>query len=344
MLIVLYGGTGYVGHDSRKYFKEHGFEVIQKINYVPDGHLLKSRYEPRKLASLEEVKQCDFVYEHPDGIVIGFNKEQIIDAVWGRKNCLITLATVNMDFIEQIKSAYGDFATVIGAYIQENSLKKIFTDMENMTEPELAVRMQIGSAIKKNLSEKRHLFDEIVIYDGEDRPFNMSSLYVHYDGIIKKAKEREAAYRDKNYVPLPYTGSEPYVFISYAHKDRDKIKPVLSQLQMERCRIWFDEGIDGGQNWRKMIASKIESADCKNFIIFISENSTASYDVEAEINAALALKKTIIPVEMDDSKFGIDIAMYLHTIHKLKFDENIVKNIIKSVDKSVITSKSEKGE
>ncbi len=336
MLIVLYGTTGEVGSASRQYFREHGFEVVKKVNYMPDGHLLKARYEARKAATLEDVQKCDFVYEYPDGTIIGFDKAQIIDAVWGRKNCLITFATETMDFVEQIKLAYGDFATVIGVYIEEDCLNKLYQSMDGITDEELAVRTKIGRTVSKNLSSNRRLFDDIVIYNGREGAFDLDALYTQYDGIIKKALDKEREYRDKNFVPLPYTGSDPYVFISYAHADADKVYPVLSRLQLERCRVWFDAGIAAGENWRRMIASKIEAEDCKNFLLFISKNSVNSFDVEAEINAALALHKKIIPINLDDAKFDTNISMYLYPLHAIKYDDAIIPNILKSLDKTAL--------
>ncbi len=335
MLFVFYGGTGHVGRNSRLYFESKGFEIVRKINYLPNGHVLKTRYEPRKLAKLEEVRACDFVYEYPDGIVMGFNQAQIIDAVWGRKNCFISFSTVDMEFIKQIKASYSDFVTVIGVYIEERALEKTFKSMENMTEKELELRMHIGKRIKENLSNERDLFDEIVIYDGENGFFDMNSLYNQFDSVIKKSILKERTFRDKNYVPLPYTGAEPYVFVSYSHKDAKLIHPILSNLQLERCRLWFDGGLKPGDNWKKIIASKIESPECKDFILFISENSVNSDFVKAELWVAFELGLKIIPIRLDGAKFSTDIAMYLNKFQYIDFDENTVSAVVKAVDPSV---------
>ncbi len=334
MLLIFYGGTGYVGHGSRRYFEEKGFEIIEKINYLPDGHILKARYEPRKLATLEEVKGCDFVYEHPDGITMGFNQAQIMDAVWGNKNCLITFSTEDMEFVEQMKASYDGAVTVIGIYIEEHILKQIFSSMDNITQEELNVRMQIGGYIKRNLSKKRDFFDDIVIYNGEDAEFNMKSLYEQYDSVIKKAFIREKKYRDNSYIPLPYTGDEPYVFISYAHKDRNTILPILSRMQTERCRIWFDDALKPGDNWKKIISSKIVARGCKNFVIFVSENSVESQNVRAEIDLALEHNLKIIPINLDGAKFDIDIAMYLNRFQYINYDENTVSAVVDVIDQN----------
>ena len=108
--------------------------------------------------------------------------------------------------------------------------------------------------------------------------------------------------------------------------------PILAKLQRSGCRIWYDEGIKGGENWRKILASKIESEKCVNFLLFSSRSSTASVHVRAEINAALNCEKRIITLRLDESKFTLDLEMYLQSLHTLGnqgtgFDRKLVESI-----------------
>ncbi len=41
----------------------------------------------------------------------------------------------------------------------------------------------------------------------------------------------------------PYTGSEPYVFVSYAHEDSTVVLPELAWLHEQGINVWYDEGI-----------------------------------------------------------------------------------------------------
>ena len=59
---------------------------------------------------------------------------------------------------------------------------------------------------------------------------------------------------------MPYSGQEPYVFVSYAHKNKDKVFPLIRILQQDGYRIWFDEGIDPGTEWADNIAVHLSSA------------------------------------------------------------------------------------
>ena len=37
--------------------------------------------------------------------------------------------------------------------------------------------------------------------------------------------------------PVPYRGNEPYIFISYSHKDSRKVWPVIEQMQADGYRV-----------------------------------------------------------------------------------------------------------
>ena len=57
--------------------------------------------------------------------------------------------------------------------------------------------------------------------------------------------------------PPPYEGSEPYIFVCYAHEDEALVYPELSWLASEGFRYWYDEGISPGENWPEALASAI---------------------------------------------------------------------------------------
>lgn len=332
MLFMLFGTTAEMGMKSRQFFTEAGFELIQKYNYVPSHFPLCTRFGERNTVSKTEVLKCDFVYEN-NGMLVGFNKEQIIDAVRGNRRCLLTASSDTIDFIKHLKAAYGDYVTVIGTYIDEATITQMFSQLSDITDDELETRINTSHSIKKQILDNYGLFDEIVIYGGEDSLFNYQALCMQYSSIISKAEEKEKQLNDKNYVEMPYSGSEDYVFVSYSHSDKDMVFPILAKLQRTGCRIWYDEGIKGGENWRKILASKIESEKCVNFLLFSSKNAISSIHVCAEINAALNCEKKIITIRLDDSRFTLDLEMYLKSLQTLnEADSSFDKKLIDCID------------
>lgn len=74
--------------------------------------------------------------------------------------------------------------------------------------------------------------------------------------------------------PVAYMGEEPYIFVSYSHKDSERVWPIIARLQADRFRVWYDDGINPGTEWDSNIASHIKN--CSFFLVFISENYLAS--------------------------------------------------------------------
>ena len=50
-------------------------------------------------------------------------------------------------------------------------------------------------------------------------------------------------------LPFPaHSGSAPYLFVSYAHVNADKVYPEIAWLHEAGINIWYDEGITAGQS------------------------------------------------------------------------------------------------
>ena len=58
-----------------------------------------------------------------------------------------------------------------------------------------------------------------------------------------------------------YTGAEPYLFVSYSHRNIDKVYPILDLLHERKYRIWYDESCETGDDFRDELREKIEGCD-----------------------------------------------------------------------------------
>ena len=83
----------------------------------------------------------------------------------------------------------------------------------------------------------------------------------------------------------PYEGPEPYIFVSYAHKNKDKVYPIIKQLHEMGYRLWYDEGIEAGDEWPATIHVHLRKASC--MLLFLSPEAVASKWVKKEINVAV---------------------------------------------------------
>lgn len=121
-------------------------------------------------------------------------------------------------------------------------------------------------------------------------------------------------------MPIPYIGEEPYIFVSYAHKDSEVVMRTVSLLQQNGFRVWYDEGIDPGSEWPTTIAKYLER--CSYLIGFISANSLASQNCTCELYTAFNEHKRILVVYLEDVQLEGGLKMQLSSrqaIHWYKY-------------------------
>lgn len=124
----------------------------------------------------------------------------------------------------------------------------------------------------------------------------------------------------QNYQCEPYIGDNSYIFVSYSHKNMDSVLEIISILQKDGYRIWYDEGIDPGTEWDEYIAEKIEKSDY--FISFISKEYMESKNCKDELNYARDLDKERLLIYLSDVKLTGGMAMRLNrlqAIHKYTY-------------------------
>lgn len=94
----------------------------------------------------------------------------------------------------------------------------------------------------------------------------------------------------------PYAGEEPFCFVSYSHANSPDVYAVLNELADSNFRIWFDDTMEIGDDFRNELREKITACDA--FILFVSNESMASKYCGMEIITAHALGKRIYPVQL----------------------------------------------
>ncbi len=109
--------------------------------------------------------------------------------------------------------------------------------------------------------------------------------------------------------PTVYNGKEPYLFISYAHKDTAKVLPIIEKLQQKGFRIWYDAGIEAGTEWPEYIASHLR--DSHAVIAFISEAAIQSPHCRQEITYAGAKHKEVLAIYLDNAVLPAGLELQL---------------------------------
>jgi tetratricopeptide (TPR) repeat protein len=112
-----------------------------------------------------------------------------------------------------------------------------------------------------------------------------------------------------------YRGSEPYVFVCYAHSNSDIVYDDLSELHRDGIKLWYDEGIQAGSSWRAEIAASIKGAT--KLLFFISKASLNSTHCLREVDYALNNDIEIIPVYLDNSSLPGELELVLNRVQAL---------------------------
>jgi hypothetical protein len=134
---------------------------------------------------------------------------------------------------------------------------------------------------------------------------------------IKKAglKKRRAAKKKKAPVKPPfaaYKGIRPYLFTSYAHKNMSEAFSIIKRLNKTRYRIWYDEGIEPGNEWPEVVGTAI--VNCTQFLVFMSPHAADSRNVRNEINLAFNEHKEILVVFLQPTNLTEGMRLQIGTV------------------------------
>ena len=143
-----------------------------------------------------------------------------------------------------------------------------------------------------------------------------------YDAKKCDKKINEIIKKKNNFLE-PYEGHDPYIFISYCHKNQDMVMDILNNLSRLGYRFWYDKGINVGSSWNDNIASHIDNAS--HFIFFLSNDFIQSKYCLDELEYAKSEDKQIIPVCIEETKIsgGLKLSINrLQVLNKYQFSES----------------------
>lgn len=137
--------------------------------------------------------------------------------------------------------------------------------------------------------------------------------------FFSRDKKDSQSYKEKDF--QPYEGNKPYAFISYSHKDSERVFDILGKLQDKGLRFWYDKGIKKGSDWSDNIAEHIR--DCECMLAFHSENSNTSEHCKDEICFAKwrEINKKIFSVYLEKVELSLGVQMAIIRFQNLNFYE-----------------------
>lgn len=312
MLLVLYGAASELGRKCRDHLQNKGYELVDKYSYAEEQPIFESRFGERVYLSKDEFyAKTDSLFRYNvTNIEVGFNWEQISDAVYYNKNKLLTCASADIGMLRKIKEVYKEKVQIIYCYVDAVALEGLFVNLPGMTAKEYGSRMAMGLAIKECYSQNVDLFDSVVIYGGEGSVFNYENMFQQLDAVVDEPKETKDD-DDKKYD----------IFLSVNHKDTvhskennhaEFIEELIDSLTYRGMHVFYPlKDLKPGDVFSESIKDAICQAHV--FLPIVSRDSlNSSYfeeelkiAVEAARNSALIIKPitldgAVLPVWMSD--------------------------------------------
>ena len=124
-----------------------------------------------------------------------------------------------------------------------------------------------------------------------------------------------------------YTGDEPYLFVSYSHRDEKVVYSILDKLHDQKYRIWYDESCETGNDFRDELRQRIVKSAA--VVLFVSASSMASPFCGMEIIVARENGKRLYPVFLDDATIPPAFEILLNNTHHGSVDDvsKLIRNL-----------------
>ena len=306
MLLILYGAASELGRKCRDHLQNKGYELVEKYSYAEEKPIFESRFGQRVYLSKDEFyAKTDSLFRYNvTNIQVGFNWEQISDAVYDNKNKLLTCASADAKMLRKIKEVYKEKVFIIYCYVDAVALEGLFVNLPGMNAVEYGSRMAMGLSIKECYSNNVDLFDSVIIYGGEGSVFNYKTIYQQLDTILceeKRANSNEKIMEQKHY-DIYVSASKKDLLNSQTNQHAEFIEDVVASLTCHGIRVfnsWND--LRSGDDFYKSIKSAINGS--RVFLPIISENSLKSAFFYEELKIAIQTAKNsaliIKPISLD---------------------------------------------
>ncbi|MCR5161219.1 MAG: TIR domain-containing protein [Lachnospiraceae bacterium] len=147
--------------------------------------------------------------------------------------------------------------------------------------------------------------------------------------------------------PFAYNGIEPYIFVSYSHKNCDRVWPIIERLEKDGYRVWYDDGISPGTEWDVNIADHI--THCGYFFALVTKDYLESDNCRDELNFVRELKKPMLLIYLEDVELPAEMKMRLGRLQAVQWftytnEENAFVKLRSTAGLDVCWEKPEKAD
>jgi hypothetical protein len=117
------------------------------------------------------------------------------------------------------------------------------------------------------------------------------------------------------HMPAAASDGGPFLFISYARADGQRVYPVVDKLIGLGTSVWIDKRIVGGDDW--VAELEMQLVRCSGILAFVSPSFVTSKYCGREIRFGDALDKKIIPVFLQSVELAAGLNFILHATQRV---------------------------
>ena len=128
-----------------------------------------------------------------------------------------------------------------------------------------------------------------------------------------------------------YRGNKPYIFASYSHKNIKEVFWSIKKLADSRFRIWYDEGIEPGNEWPEEVGRALTG--CQLFLVFMSPAAMESRNVRNEINFASSENKSMMVVFLQPAELSEGMKLQIGTVQFIHKNEMKASEFLEKMKK-----------
>jgi hypothetical protein len=147
----------------------------------------------------------------------------------------------------------------------------------------------------------------------------------------------------KDHAAAPPAGTPPYVFVCYAHDDRDVVVGQVAWLREAGIHVWYDEAIEAGSRWSDDLARAVDG--CSAFVYFLSPRSVSSRHCLDEVHFALECGRPIVPVEIAPVTLtpGLQLSLggqhrlFMHRMEPVEFRRKLERGLREAMSRASAT-------
>ncbi len=130
-----------------------------------------------------------------------------------------------------------------------------------------------------------------------------------------------------------YEGTEPYVFISYSHKNEYIIREITEILGRNHIRFWYDNGLHSGKDWNAQIAQHLDKAYV--CVLLLSRAAAESTYVKNELVFAVNHRIPVHTVILEKFPIPSDIEILIGRIEAIERKAGYEKKLVSDLPPEV---------